>query len=122
MVRFSVDGNCRGFVIHLSFQFALLGWREILGFEYLDDMKGTPVAIGWYETEDSYLAMLAMLPASERQNPFAYNVFRAQTIAGVEELKRRGLIPYRVPIDAAAVKAWCDANNKSVCRASLSTF
>lgn len=84
-------------------------------------MKGTPIAVPWYDAE-SYAAIGAMLPASESNGSISFDAFLANTIRGEKQLKRDGFIPYRIPIDAAAVKAWCDANNKPVCRDSISAY
>jgi hypothetical protein len=84
--------------------------------------KGSPIAIPWYENEESYLTVLSMLPASERQDPFAYDVFMAQTKASENRFKSNGFITYRVPIEAATVKAWCNSNNQPVCRKSIAEF
>jgi hypothetical protein len=84
--------------------------------------KGSPAAIPWYEDEKSYIAVRDMLPASERQDPLAYDVFRAQLEAAEKATQRKGLITYRIPVDAATVKAWCKANNRPICRKSITIF
>jgi hypothetical protein len=75
-----------------------------------------------YEDEKSYLAVRDMLPASERQDPFTYDVFTANVKSLEKESQRRGLITYRIPVNAATVKTWCEANNQPVCRQSVAAF
>jgi|ERR1035437_186006 hypothetical protein len=82
----------------------------------------TPVVLPWYESEAEYTAVLAMLPASERQDSFTYDVFIGKIKRQHEAFKRKGLISICVPINAVAVKAWCDANKRPICRESLSIF
>ena len=82
----------------------------------------TPVALPWYNTEGDYLDVLNMLPAAERQDPFTYDVFMANIKTQHEAFKRRGLISICVPVDAAAVKRWCDDNNMPFCRQSITAF
>ena len=63
-----------------------------------------------------------MLPAAEGQDPISYDAFRAKMEQQEQQLKRRGLIPIRVPIDAVTLKGWCDANNLAVCRKSVMEY
>ncbi len=81
--------------------------------------QGQRVAIPWYEDEESYVAIRDMLPASERQDPFTYDVFMANIKSQEQEIKRSGGIAYRIPINATTLKGWCDANNLSICRKSI---
>lgn len=86
----------------------------------MSDVK--PIAIPWYKCERDYLAVVAMLPASERQNPPAYDAFMAKIVKAEQEKQREGFVTVRVPIDAVTVKGWCDANNIGVCRNSLTEY
>ena len=63
-----------------------------------------------------------MLPASEGQDAISYDAFRAKMEHEEQQLKRRGLIPIRVLIDAATLKGWVEANSLTVCRASIGEF
>ena len=83
---------------------------------------GTPFAIPWYESQADYLAIVAMLPATEGQDAISYDAFRANVERQEQEVKRRGLIPLRVPIDAVTLKGWVQANDLTVCRASIGEF
>lgn len=83
---------------------------------------GIPMAVPWYPDESNYLAVLGMLPASERENPLAYDVFRSKLELLEKECQRGGSITRRVPIDAIALKAWCDANGHNVCRKTIGAF
>ena len=84
--------------------------------------KGNPIAVPWYETEESYLAVLSMLPAVERENATTYEAFIRQTKAIEDNIRRSGNIPYRIPVDATAIKAWCDANDSPMCGESIRAF
>src|SRR5437870_5311754 len=85
-------------------------------------MKGTPAAIPWYETEESYTSVVAMLPASEAWEALSYDAF-IEKVKGLEkQMKGQGLITYRVPIDGIAVKAWCETNNRPVCRETITAY
>lgn len=84
--------------------------------------KGSPAAIPWYKDEKSYIAVRDMLPATERQDPLAYDVFTAQLEAAEKQMQRKGLITYRIPVDATAVKTWCKTNNRPICRESIAIF
>jgi hypothetical protein len=83
---------------------------------------GMPIGIPWYESEGDYLAVVAMLPAAEGQDPISYDAFRAKMVNAEQEKKREGFIPIRVPIDAVTLKGWVEANNLRVCRASIAEF
>lgn len=83
---------------------------------------GYPVAIPWYEDEKSYLEVLNMLPASERQDPFSYDTFITNIKRHEQEIKRTGGITYRIPINTSTLKGWCDANNLQVCRKSIAEY
>jgi hypothetical protein len=81
-----------------------------------------PIVLPWYDSEADYAAVLAMLPASERQDPFTYDVFIGKMKRQHEAFKRQVLISICVPVKAVAVKAWCDANNRPFCRKSITEF
>jgi len=83
---------------------------------------GDPVAVPWYSDKASYDAVFAMLPASETQDPFTYDVFIARIEKMEEQIERTGAATYRIPIKAVTLKGWCDANNLQVCRASIAEF
>lgn len=80
------------------------------------------MAVPWYENESDYLAVVAMLPASERQDPLTYRAFRAKIEAFEKDLQNKGMVTRRIPIKAVTVKTWCDAHNKQVCRQSLTDY
>jgi hypothetical protein len=82
----------------------------------------TPIALPWYESELDFNAVAAMLPASEREDAFSYHTFRANVERHEKELKGKGLIAHRVPIDAITLKGWCDANDLPVCRKSIAEY
>jgi hypothetical protein len=73
-------------------------------------------------TESDFDAVVAMLPASERQDPISYHAFTAKIEAYEKQLQRDGAITARIPINTVAIKAWCDANNRKVCRESIGLF
>lgn len=83
-----------------------------------DDVMGLP----WYESPEEYSQVVAMLPASEGQDPISYDAFRAKIEDHEKDFKSRKFITIRVPIDAVTLKGWCDANNLPVCRASIAEY
>ena len=91
-------------------------------FEFDEDPKGQPFALPWYENKASYDAVLAMLPAPERQDPFTYDIFMANIKNREKEIQRKGGVTSRIPIDAVTLKGWCDANNLAVCRKSVMEY
>ena len=82
---------------------------------------GTPTAIPDYSREE-FAEVLSMLPASERQDPLSYDAFTAQIEDREKKIKSLGGVAIRVPIQAAAVKTWCDRNSRTFCRESITAF
>jgi hypothetical protein len=81
-----------------------------------------PMAMPWYENESDFDAVCAMLPASERQDPIGYRAFRAKIEAYEKQFQRGGGLTSRIPVNAAAIKTWCEANDRQVCRESINLF
>lgn len=80
------------------------------------------MAVPWYDDEKSYLAVVAMLPASEAQDAISHDAFISK-IKGLEQkAQSQGFVTHRIPIDAATLKGWCDANNLLVCRKSIAEY
>jgi len=82
-------------------------------------MNKTPII--WYETEEDFNEVLALLPLSETIGGSYQNwIQRAQ---GIEQsLRHAGHITSRVIVKAAAVKVWCYECNRPFTRDSLNRF
>jgi hypothetical protein len=80
------------------------------------------IPVPWCETEQDYLSVFAMLPASERQELISCDAFRAWIENQEKIFQDKGLITRRIPVSPAAIKAWCDANGYQVCRVSIIHF
>jgi hypothetical protein len=83
--------------------------------------KGTPTGVPWY-SEAEFVALRAMLPASERKDPISYESFVSKIEQMEKAAQQRGCITRRIPIHAAAVKAWCDEKKLPVCRDSIAKY
>ena len=59
---------------------------------------GVPVAVPWYENESSYLAMRDMLPASERLDPFTFDVFMSRLKAMEDGVKAAVMSPIVIEV------------------------
>jgi hypothetical protein len=78
-----------------------------------------PICVPWYENKTSYEAVLRLVPTSENDGALSYDHWCAFIENKEKMFKRQGLIPYRIPVEAVALKEYCDANNKPVCGASI---
>lgn len=80
-----------------------------------------PQPVEWYETEQDYLNVVAMLPISERQD-IPFEAFRAKIENEEVYLQNKGVITRRIPVSPTTIKAWCDANGYPVCKVSIIHF
>jgi len=86
------------------------------------ELKGQHTALPWWDNAEEYAEVLSMLPASENDPPITYNDWLKLLEKCEKVLLNNGMIPIRVPVDPAALKAWCDREKKRVCRDSMSAF
>jgi hypothetical protein len=80
------------------------------------------LSVPWYETEDDFKTILTLVPFEESQSFIPYPKWTKWVETLEEEQKQKGYIPYRVNIKAAAIKAWCEANDTIICRKSISEY
>jgi hypothetical protein len=80
------------------------------------------IAVPWYDDASEYADVVAMLPAAEGNDALSYYAFLAKIEGFEKQFQEKGLVTRRVPIQAVAVKAWCDARHKIVCRESINQF
>jgi len=78
--------------------------------------------VEWYETEEDYLNVIAMLPASEQQDAKSFDALRAETEDLEKRYREKGFTPRHIPIIPDTIKAWCKANGYSVCKVSIVHF
>jgi hypothetical protein len=78
--------------------------------------------VEWYETEQDYLSVLAMLPIAEQQNPVSYEAFRAEIKNLEARYKQRGFIARHIMVTPLTIKLWCKENGYPVCKSSIIHF
>ena len=78
--------------------------------------------VEWYESEEDYLSVLAMLPISEQQNAIAYEAFRAEIKNLEKRYNEQGFIARRVVVAPLAIQSWCKGNGYPVCKVSIIRF
>ena len=79
-------------------------------------------SISWYESEDDYAAILAMLPAGESHMVMSYADYMAIIQGQEANLSHMGFLPRRIVIKPAAFKEWCELEGRPVDRKSISTY
>jgi hypothetical protein len=82
------------------------------------DPNRLPLPVEWYETEQDYLDVIAMLPISERK-AIPFEAFRAGIENKEASLRNRGAVTRRIPVSPAAIRSWCNANGYPVCKVSI---
>ena len=79
-------------------------------------------SIAWYESEEDYAAVLAMLPTEETCTAMSYADYIA-IIQGQEvNLSHMGFLPKRIVIKPTALKAWCESEGRPVDRKAVSAY
>lgn len=84
--------------------------------------NGQPVAVPWHETEESFLETIAMLPAVDRDLAGSYASFVANTEGFEKKIVSFGGVPYRIPVEAAALKSWCHSQGRTICKESIRIY
>ena len=83
--------------------------------------NGLTTSIPWYD-EENYFAVLSMLPESEREDAIPYPAFKATVEDSEKDLHRTGHVTHRVPIDAVALKHWCNKKGLQFTREAIGQY
>ncbi len=78
--------------------------------------------VEWYESEQDYLSVLAMLPLPEQQNAIPYEAFRANIKNLEKRYNDQGFIARRIVVTPLAITSWCKGNGYPVCKVSIIQF
>ncbi len=76
----------------------------------------------WYDGEQDYLSVLAMLPISEQQNAISHEAFRAKIKNLEMRYNEQGFIGRRIVVTPLAIRSWCKENGSPVCKLSIILF
>jgi hypothetical protein len=85
-------------------------------------MSAMSVSLPWYSTEEDYVAILEMVPASESASALPYREFISYLETLESGVALGGQLPMRIEITPGAIKAWCENNNTPVCRKAIADY
>ncbi len=81
-----------------------------------------PTSLPWYESEDDFQAVLAVLPVEEAKDPLSFD----EMVIRLKEIEKKavqnGQAVHRIIIKPAAIKKWCEDNHRRVCRAAINDY
>lgn len=75
----------------------------------------TQTSTPWYESEDDFNAIVAMLPFEESTTAVSFSEWRERMKAFEDEMHSRGQISLRQIVKPAAIKAWVEERGLDFC-------
>lgn len=75
-----------------------------------------------YKSEEDYLDILRLLPASESNNAMPYADWLENLEGHKKLVASQGYIPHGIEINPSAVKVWREKQNLPLCRKSIAAY